>query len=245
MKPNLYAAAVIALSSAFFLSAPAQAQVDFSLVIGNAPPPPRFESVPQPRPGYVWAPGYWNWDGHSHAWSAGHWEPERRGYRYERPEWQRDNDGWRLNRGGWIQAQSGNYVETSNVTYVRVAPPPPRREWTPRPRPGYVWAAGHWEWQGRDYQWVPGVWIAERPGYDYVVANWARRDGRWYLEPGRWSPRAGYDHERRHDRDHDGYGDPGRRDRDHDGVPNRYDRDRDGDGVPNRFDSNPDNSRRN
>ena len=39
----------------------------------GAPPPMRYEAVPAPRRGYVWAPGYWRPQGHRHAWVAGHW----------------------------------------------------------------------------------------------------------------------------------------------------------------------------
>ena len=49
----------------------------------------------------------------------------------------------------------------------------------PRPRHGYVWAPGHWEWRAQRYDWNPGVWIAERPGYVYAAPAWTQRDGRW------------------------------------------------------------------
>jgi hypothetical protein len=81
----------------------AVAQVSISVNIGTEPPPPRYERVPAPRRGYVWAPGYWDWNGHSHAWREGHWERARSGYVYERPEWRHDNGQWQLNKGGWKQ----------------------------------------------------------------------------------------------------------------------------------------------
>ena len=234
MKRTLYTAVMIALSSAAFLPAQSMAQVDVSIVIGNAPPPPRFESVPQPRRGYAWAPGYWNWDGQRHVWAAGQWQQERNGQQYQRAEWVRDNNNWRLNRGGWIGARA----QPVNVDYVSVAPPRIRYERTPRPRDGYLWTSGHWEWRGQRHDWVPGVWIAERPGYSYSPANWTQRDGRWYMEQSRWSPRGG-----RGDRDHDGI--PNRYDRDNDRIQNRSDHDRDGDGIPNRRDNTPDDPNRN
>jgi hypothetical protein len=41
----------------------ATAQIGFGVTI--APPAPRYEPVPPPRAGWVWAPGYWNWvNGH-------------------------------------------------------------------------------------------------------------------------------------------------------------------------------------
>jgi hypothetical protein len=150
--------------------------------------------------------------------------------------------------------------------YIGVAPPAPRLERMPPPRHGYVWAPGHWAWNGHRHDWVGGYWIAERPGYAYTAPVWVQRGGGWYLEPERWVPYGGYgprvveapryvgpgyDHPRYDgpraygDRNRDGIPDRyehGRRhDEDHDGVPNRYDRDRDGDGVPNHHDERPDN----
>ena len=261
MKPTFYAAALIAISAAAFLPAQSMAQVGVNIVIGNAPPPLKFESVPQARRGYVWAPGYWNWDGQRHVWAAGEWQPERSGSRYRSAEWVRENNNWRLNRGGWISTE----VQAVRYDYVQVAPPPPRHERMPRPRQGYLWSPGHWEWRGQRHDWVSGAWIAERPGYVYSSANWTQRDGHWYMEPGRWQQHGdhgGYDGRgngrgngdrdrdgipNRYDRDRNNDGVPDRRDhdRDHDGISNRHDRDRDGDGVPNRQDNRPDNPRRN
>ena len=48
IKPTLYAAALLAVSSAAFAPMPASAQVDVNLVIGTAPPPLRYESLPPP-----------------------------------------------------------------------------------------------------------------------------------------------------------------------------------------------------
>src|SRR6185436_16489451 len=37
----------------------------------NVPPPAvRYEAVPAPRRGYIWAPGYWGWNGYRHVWVA-------------------------------------------------------------------------------------------------------------------------------------------------------------------------------
>lgn len=248
IKP-LFAAAMLTLSAAAFVPTIASAQVGVSVVIGNAPPPPRFESVPAPRRGYVWAPGYWNWDGYRHVWASGHWERERVGSYWRPAEWVRADGGWRLSPAGWVVVDAG----PSRVDYITVAPPPPRYERVPDPRPGYIWSPGYWEWRANRHVWIGGNWIASRPGYVYAGPRWIERDGRWFREEARWErgPNGDRDHDgipNRYDRhddrrdhrgDHRGYGD-----RDHDGIPNRYDRDRDGDGVPNRYDAHPDNRRR-
>jgi YXWGXW repeat-containing protein len=74
----------------------AYAQVSINVEIGVPPPPPVYEVVPAPRPGYVWAPGYWGWDapGHKHAWKKGHWVRDRPGYVYTPPQWQQAPQGW-------------------------------------------------------------------------------------------------------------------------------------------------------
>ena len=111
MKRILCTAAAIVLSTAAFIPTQAIAQVGINIVIGNAPPPVRYEVVPAPRRGYEWAPGYWNWDGGRHQWARGHWERARSGQYYQRPEWQQNSEGWRLNRGGW---QRGEHHDNRN-----------------------------------------------------------------------------------------------------------------------------------
>ncbi len=71
--------------------------------VGMAPPPPRFERVPPPRVGYVWAPGYWRWDAyaHRHIWAGGYWVPARRGYIYRPARWVPYGHGYRFYPGGW------------------------------------------------------------------------------------------------------------------------------------------------
>ena len=62
--------------------------------------------------------------------------------------------------------------------YVRVGPPPPRREVVPRPpRPGWVWRPGYNRWDGRSYVWVPGSYAAP----PYARARWV--PGHWRNTP--------------------------------------------------------------
>jgi hypothetical protein len=102
---------------------------------------------------------------------------------------------------------------------LNFGPPPPRYEPVPPPRRGYVWAPGHWDWNGHRHVWMEGHWIRAREGYVYRAPEWREHNGRWTYRASRW------------DRDGDGipnrrdptpYGDR-RADRDHDGVPDRYD----------------------
>jgi hypothetical protein len=84
---------------------PAMAAVD--IYVQTAPPPPRVERVPAARRGYVWAPGYWNWNGRRHVWVKGNWVRERRGYAYRPHEWVERDGRWILQRGGWDRDGDG------------------------------------------------------------------------------------------------------------------------------------------
>lgn len=96
----------------------------------------------------------------------------------------------------------GVALPASAVVYVQIAPPAPQVEVVPAPRRGYVWVPGYWDWRRNHHVWVAGSWVRERPGYAYHAPQWQERNGRWYMERGRWA----------------------RGDRDGDGTPNRMDR---------------------
>lgn len=100
MKNFLCAAAISAIA---LMPINGVAQVSVNINIGNPPPPPRYEVIPAPRYGYIWIPGYWDWDGQYHVWAKGHWERERPGQQFQHPEWWHGNNGWELHRGGWHQ----------------------------------------------------------------------------------------------------------------------------------------------
>ncbi len=104
-KKIILAVLLATSSAATLLTTPmaeAQMRDSVDIRIGQAPPPPRYEAAPPPRRGYVWAPGYWAWDGHRHVWVGGHWERVRRGYHhYAPPGWQQGPGGWRFDHGGW------------------------------------------------------------------------------------------------------------------------------------------------
>lgn len=112
---------------------------------------------------------------------------------------------------------------------VQIGPPAPVHEVVPAPRPGYVWAPGHYEYKHNRYVWNQGNWMKARPGYAYHAPTWEQRNGRWNYNQGRW------------DRDHDGIAD--RYDR-HPNRPDKVGYDRDRDGVPNQYDRRPDDPRR-
>ena len=88
-------AAVLALS--LLGAAPVSAQIYVQI----APPAQRYEAVPAPRRGQVWAPGHWEWRSNQYAWMRGQWVRERPGYMYNQPQWIARGDRWEYRRGGW------------------------------------------------------------------------------------------------------------------------------------------------
>ena len=50
------------------------AQVSVGISVGFAPPPlPVYEQPICPGDGYIWTPGYWDWDGDDYYWVPGTW----------------------------------------------------------------------------------------------------------------------------------------------------------------------------
>ena len=94
---------ILAASSlaACALAATAVSEARTDLYINLGPPAPIYEAVPPPRHGYVWAPGYWDWNGHRHVWHRGYWVRERPGYRWHGHHWVHRGNHWELQRGYW------------------------------------------------------------------------------------------------------------------------------------------------
>jgi WXXGXW repeat (2 copies) len=80
--------------------APASAAV-VGVDIEVAPPAPRVVAVPPPRPGYVWAPGYYRWDGHRHVWVDGRFIRERRGFHWVPEHWAEHHRRYHFEPGHW------------------------------------------------------------------------------------------------------------------------------------------------
>jgi hypothetical protein len=105
-KLALLAGLALACGGTVYTLPAAAAQVRVDVGIGVAPPAPRFERVPPPRAGYVWAPGYWRWDGrwHRHVWVGGRWVRVHPGYRYRPARWVRGPRGhWHFHPGHWAR----------------------------------------------------------------------------------------------------------------------------------------------
>jgi hypothetical protein len=88
---------------------PVVAATNIEIYADRAPPPPRREAVPNPRRGYVWAPGHWQWSPkrHRYTWVAGHWERARKGYAYRAPEWVERDGRWHYRPSRWDRDGDG------------------------------------------------------------------------------------------------------------------------------------------
>ena len=93
---NLFLSLTLAAGA---LAAPAYAQVSFNVIV--APPAPQYEVVPNIAPGYVWAPGYWGWNGDRHVWIRGRSIVQRQGYIWEPDRWEHRDGGYFRTAGYW------------------------------------------------------------------------------------------------------------------------------------------------
>ena len=65
--------------------------------------------------------------------------------------------------------------------------PPPRVERVPPPpRETVFWVAGHWQWEGHGYGWVPGRYVERVVNRRWEPAHWANEGGQWVWVQGRW-----------------------------------------------------------
>lgn len=74
---------------------------------------------------------------------------------------------------------------------VGVAPPAPVVEPVPAaPAPGYVWQPGYWAWNGAQYVWVPGQYVAAPyVGAVWMPGWWVGRGDGWVWVEGHWGRR--------------------------------------------------------
>lgn len=92
--------------------------------------------------------------------------------------------------GAAEKADAGLYVS------VATAPPPlPVYVQPPIPGPGFIWTPGYWSWdyEVRDYYWVPGAWVAApEPGLLWTPGYWGWSNGAYVWNEGYWGPQVGY-----------------------------------------------------
>lgn len=90
-------------------AASAGAMAQSYTIVRVAPPAPIVETVPAPRHGYVWAPGYYDYRGGNYTWIQGHWERARPGYEWREARWVETGNGqWRRVGGNWERGPNGD-----------------------------------------------------------------------------------------------------------------------------------------
>jgi len=74
------------------------------VIVADEPPPPLpvYDQPPIPAEGYIWTPGYWNWNGEEHYWVPGTWvRPPRVGLLWTPGYWAVGDGGYAFHRGYW------------------------------------------------------------------------------------------------------------------------------------------------
>ncbi|KJV24734.1 hypothetical protein VI08_20315 [Luteibacter yeojuensis] len=69
--------------------------------VTQEPPREVVEVEPPPREGWLWAHGYWRWDGRDYVRMPGHWERVVVGRHYVHTYWERRDGQWWLHEGYW------------------------------------------------------------------------------------------------------------------------------------------------
>jgi hypothetical protein len=102
------------------------------------------------------------------------------------PDHDRDRDN---NRVSDSHGDVVNQRRDDAGRYAHQAPPADRSETPPaQPGPQYVWVAGHYSWDGNDFQWHSGAWAQPPNGYhtwapgawqQTGTANWVYVEGQW------------------------------------------------------------------
>jgi hypothetical protein len=98
---------LLAMAAALTVSAcappPKLARNETLVVVDHEPPQHPTEDEPAERVGWVWARGYWRWDGHDYEPVRGHWERVREGYHYVHPFWENRKGRWVFHAGVWVK----------------------------------------------------------------------------------------------------------------------------------------------
>jgi YXWGXW repeat-containing protein len=144
------------------------------------PPPGRIENN-APQPDRVWLPGRYVWRNCGYEWIPGALSRLNPGHHYVQGQWIPRDGHYVWTNGGW----EVDATPPPPPPYRRPPPPPPRDE-AYSPKPGFVWAKGHWEWRTDKYDWIPGHWERVRAGVTWVDAHWEQHGSEWVFVEGGW-----------------------------------------------------------
>jgi len=99
--------ALLAAGTIAALATPLTSVAQVGVYLNIAPPVVRYEAVPEPRSGYVWSNGHWQYDGRQHVWADGSWQDARPGYVYSQPRWVENNGRWGYQGSRWDRDGDG------------------------------------------------------------------------------------------------------------------------------------------
>src|SRR5262245_87555 len=139
----------------------------------TAAPPALREEKWEPRRGFVWVKGRWDWRNGEWAWVDGHMERERAKQRWLEGRWELRGDHY-----VWVE---GSWGAPPEFPPLDQRPPEPRFE--PPPAnilPGHQFYPGHWTWVDGQYVWKPGTVQKLWPGQTCIPGKWGQREGHWY-----------------------------------------------------------------
>jgi len=111
MKVSALLAAAVLVASALPAAAQVSVQINVPGLIQVAPPAPRYEPMPGPRPGQVWVPGHWQWNERAYVWRSGYWQAARPDYAYAPGRWVQADGGWRWMEGDWRRAEPPRHAD--------------------------------------------------------------------------------------------------------------------------------------
>src|SRR5271156_3467905 len=61
------------------------------------------------------------------------------------------------------------------------------------PQDGWLWTPGYWAWDGDDYYWVPGTWVAApQEGYLWTPPYWGWENNAFLFHEGFWGEHVGW-----------------------------------------------------
>ena len=100
MRPTTVLPALVAV---LLLGSTVPASAAIGIEVEIAPPPVPTVVVPAPRAGFVWAPGYWRWDGQRHVWAEGRWIRARPGFHWVPEHWVPRRGHYRFVQGHWAR----------------------------------------------------------------------------------------------------------------------------------------------
>ncbi|MFY0568001.1 hypothetical protein ACN28E_29790 [Archangium lansingense] len=91
-----------------------------------------------------------------------------------------------------VAAPELGYTEEADADLDPLAPSPPPalplERPTARPFADSVWTSGHWYWDGNEWRFKPGAWVARMPGYQFVNGYWQQEgEDVWRWISGGWA----------------------------------------------------------